>query len=350
MSITKKLTIMAAIVVILSLPFPSSAATGTKISSVSLRISSDIEVGTDDSDITVTSSSSKFSVDDAEITNVPSDEWEDGDKPKIKITLIAEDDYYFPSGFTKSSISISGSDGTVTSVSRSSSSKLLVYVTLDALEEDDEEDSDYELEVSGLEWDESDGTAYWDDAEDAEKYEVRLYRGSSSVTSVFTTSRTSYDFSSYITRSGYYTFRVRGVYNSSNKGSWEESDSWYVSSDEAEEISSSSSSSSSSGAAVSYTGPGVTASYTEPGGAASDGAWLRDSVGWWYCNADKSYTTNNWQYIGNQWYFFDESGYMVTGWVNWNSNWYYCGDNGAMLTNATTPDGYYVGSDGAWIQ
>ena len=33
------------------------------------------------------------------------------------------------------------------------------------------------------------------------------------------------------------------------------------------------------------------------------GAWLRDSVGWWYCNADKSYTVNNWQYIDDRWYF-----------------------------------------------
>ncbi len=136
------------------------AATGTKISSVPLSIESEIVVG---------------DIDDVVITNEPSDEWDDGDKPKLKITLYADDDYYFASGFSKSSVSLSGSDGTVTSVSRSASDTLIVY-------------------------------------------------------------------SSYITKSGYYTFKVRGVYSTSDKGSWEESDSWYVSSSEAQEIISSGSS------------------------------------------------------------------------------------------------------------
>lgn len=314
---------------VLSVPTTSLAATGTKISNVSLKISSEIEAGDSGSDVTVTSSSSKFSVEDVEVTNEPDDEWEDGDKPKIKITLETGDDYYFASGFSKSNVSTSGDGGTVTSVSRSSGT-LIVYVTLDALED---EDIDYDLDVFELEWDESSGIASWGESGDANKYEVRLYRGSSSVTSVLTTSNTSYDFSSYITKSGYYTFRVRGVYNSSNKGSWEESDSWYVSSDEAGEISSGSSAANGSGPSSS-----------------GNGAWLRDGTGWWYCNADKSYTVSNWQYINDTWYYFNEYGYMVTGWVYWNSQWYYCSTSGAMLTNGTTPDGYYVGSDGAWIQ
>ena len=241
-------------------------------------------------------------------------------------------DYYFASGFSKSSVSLSGSDGTVTSVSRSSSDTLIVYVTLDALDDDD---SDHDLDVSGLEWDESDGTASWEESDDAKKYEVRLYRGSSAVTSVLTTTSTSYDFSSYITKNGYYTFKVRGVYNTSNKGSWEESDSWYVSSSEAQEISSSGSSN------------GNTPSNTTSSGT---GAWLKDNTGWWYCNADRSYTTNGWQYIDNLWYCFDENGYMKTGWILYKDAWYYCGESGAMLVNTTTPDGYYVNGDGVWVQ
>ena len=86
------------------------AATGTKINSVPLSIESEIEVGDTDSDVTVSASSSKFDIDDVTITNEPSDEWDDGDKPKLKITLYADDD------------------------------------------------SDHGLDVSGLEWDESDGT------------------------------------------------------------------------------------------------------------------------------------------------------------------------------------------------
>ena len=128
-------------------------------------------------------------------------------------------------------------------------------------------------------------------------------------------------------------FEVRAVYNSSDKGSWEESDSWYVSSDEADEISNGRRTHSSSSSSSSY-----------------KGAWLRDTVGWWYCNADKSYTVNNWQYIDDRWYFFNAAGYMVTGWIDWNGRWYYCGDDGAMYYDTTTPDGYYVGDDGAWVQ
>lgn len=123
------------------------------------------------------------------------------------------------------------------------------------------------------------------------------------------------------------------MYNTSNKGSWEESDSWYVSSSEAQEISSSSKSTPSNNTASSGTG-----------------AWLKDDVGWWYCNADRSYTTNDWQYIDNLWYCFDENGYMKTGWILYKDAWYYCGESGAMLVNTTTPDGYYVNGDGVWVQ
>ena len=78
--------------------------------------------------------------------------------------------------------------------------------------------------------------------------------------------------------------------------------------------------------------------------------WQKNDTGWWYCNADRSYPVNQWQYINNYWYFFNASGYMVTGWVQWNNVWYYCCDSGEMLTNTRTPDGYYVDGNGAWIQ
>lgn len=329
----KTVAVLSTAALAMSFSFASMAA--ANVSSVSLTIDSDIAAGDSDSDVEVTASSSKYTVDDVDVTNEPGDEWEDGDKPKLKVTVSSADNYSFSSGFSKSSVDLSGDDGTVTSVTRSSSSKLYVYITLDALDDDD---SDYELDVSNLEWDEDTGEASWDEAEDAKRYEVKLYRNDSTVTSVTATDE-SYDFSGSITKKGTYTFKVRAVYNSSNKGSWEESDEWDVSSSEAEDISSGSSGSSSSGSSSS----------SGPGGS-SLGAWLKDNVGWWYCNADRSYTVNNWQYINNKWYFFNGNGYMVTGWVYWNSIWYYCGENGDMYVNRTTPDGYYVNGDGAWVQ
>lgn len=322
----KIMAVLGAAILVTAFPFSSMAAE-TKISSVSLSVDSSIEAGSSDSDVNVTTSSRKYSVEDVTVTNKPSGEWDNGDKPKLKVTLEAGSDYYFASGFSKSDVSISSSDGTVTSVSRSGSYELFVYITLDALDGD----GNYDLDVDGLEWDESNGEASWNGNDDANKYEVRLYRNDSSVTSIFTTADTSYDFSGYITKSGDYTFRVRGVYNSSNKGSWEESDTWDVTSGKAEDISANSAPHTASG----------------PGGSTS-GAWLKDSIGWWYCNADRSYTVSNWQYINEEWYYFNEKGYMVTGWIYWNSKWYYCGDDGAMYANRTTPDGYYVNGDGAW--
>lgn len=51
---------------------------------------------------------------------------------------------------------------------------------------------------------------------------------------------------------------------------------------------------------------------------------------WWYQNDDGGYPENQWQEIGGKQYYFGADGYM--------------------LANTTTPDGYWVGADGAWIE
>lgn len=98
----------------------------------------------------------------------------------------------------------------------------------------------------------------------------------------------------------------------------------------------------------------------------SQSQWILDSNGWWYRHADGSYTSSNWENIHGTWYYFNSAGYIVTGWQSINGAWYYfdlsgamyanrwvgnyyLGSSGAMLVNTTTPDGYWVGSDGAWI-
>lgn len=59
------------------------------------------------------------------------------------------------------------------------------------------------------------------------------------------------------------------------------------------------------------------------------GQWQSDAHGWWYVNDDGQYTSNAWQEIEGKQYYFDENGYM--------------------MIETMTPDGYLVGSDGAWI-
>ena len=95
--------------------------------------------------------------------------------------------------------------------------------------------------------------------------------------------------------------------------------------------------------------------------------WKQTNGKWWYQHKDGTYTKNDFETISGQTYYFDASGYMVTGWKEINTkdyffnasgvmvkdNWqgaYYLGKDGVMLTNAFTPDGYYVGADGAYVR
>ena len=59
--------------------------------------------------------------------------------------------------------------------------------------------------------------------------------------------------------------------------------------------------------------------------------------------------------VDNKTYFFDNSmtmneGAMAIGWIKIVNDWYYFGIDGAMLINTMTPDGYFVGPDGKWLQ
>lgn len=57
--------------------------------------------------------------------------------------------------------------------------------------------------------------------------------------------------------------------------------------------------------------------------------WQQDATGWWYQEDNGSYPTNTWKWINGKCYYFDANGYM--------------------LSNTTTPDGYQVDANGAWI-
>ncbi len=69
------------------------------------------------------------------------------------------------------------------------------------------------------------------------------------------------------------------------------------------------------------------------------GAWKtgagENASRWWYDNGDGSYACNGWQWLDGdgdgaaQCYYFDSEGWL--------------------LTNTTTPDGYLVNEDGAWV-
>jgi len=63
--------------------------------------------------------------------------------------------------------------------------------------------------------------------------------------------------------------------------------------------------------------------------------WIQDHVGWWYQNYDGSYPANGWHWIdGNN---------------DGSAECYYFNEVGYCLINTTTPDGYTVDANGAWI-
>lgn len=104
--------------------------------------------------------------------------------------------------------------------------------------------------------------------------------------------------------------------------------------------------------------------YLGTSGAMQTG-WVNDGGTWYWLTGSGAMATG-WQKIGGTWYYFNASGAMQTGWQKIDGSWYcfaasgamlhdcwagnyYLGSSGAMLTDAGTPDGYYVGTDGAWV-
>ena len=110
--------------------------------------------------------------------------------------------------------------------------------------------------------------------------------------------------------------------------------------------------------------------YLGADGKMKTSCWVKDYDNWYYVKADGSRYESSWAKIGGVWYWFGGSGkmaesqwlkldgkwYYFTGsgamaankWVKSGAYWYYLSSSGAMLTNTTTPDGYYVDSEGRW--
>ena len=259
------------------------------IDSVTLEVYTDIRAGDMYGDVEVSGDEDGYTVDKVELVNEPKMGWEAGDRPKVQVTLEAGAAYYFSSGFSRSDIILEGDEGSVSSIQKKSST-LWVTITLEALDEEDEEEADEDDSKTQDNW-------------------SKAQTGSGTV-SASDDSDPSY-----------------GPGSSGTEDDWEE-DAWE---DEDSEDADWQSSGMSGSESRTYRG-----------------AWLYDGVGWWYCYAEGGYPVNGWLLIDDCWYYFDGAGYMATGWIFWNGQWYFCSENGDMLADTVTPDGYYVGADGAW--
>ena len=93
-----------------------------------------------------------------------------------------------------------------------------------------------------------------------------------------------------------------------------------------------------------------------------DGNWKyrgengRFVTGWqkvkniWYYMDDHGIMLTGWQKINGVWYYLKDWGGMATGWQKINGTWYYLKNWGGMAAGTTTPDGYQVDWNGAWIR
>lgn len=107
------------------------------------------------------------------------------------------------------------------------------------------------------------------------------------------------------------------------------------------------------------------------------GRWIQTADGNWMFKMDDGFAKSMWVKVGQKWWYMNEDGYMHTGWLLYNNQWYYLipGEGsmhmgwilingiwyylnpvyqegrpqGSMYCNEYTPDGYFVGADGAWI-
>ncbi len=305
---SKTLITLGTALFIMAYPFTSMAASSI-INDVSMDI---ISVGISDNgdgdlDVIVTTDSDKYHLDKVYDIDEPVGDFKDIDRPTLVVCIEADGTYTFSRRAIRN-IKINGTKGSVIG-GVMNDTHIKVYIVFDALKDDSSKHSlnVIDFNVNGLKWDKINGTVRWDSVSEADNYQLRLYRGSRML-SLFITKSPNYDLSAYITKEGDYSCQVRAVNDSSIKGTWKKSDIFHVTSEEAARISFGKSE-------LGLEGPGI-----------------------------------RWHYKNNKWYYFNESGAMVTGWINWKSKWYYCGNDGAMYTDTTTPDGYKVGSDGAWVE
>lgn len=99
------------------------------------------------------------------------------------------------------------------------------------------------------------------------------------------------------------------------------------------------------------------------------GKWITNNNGKWFGYPDGTYESTGFKKIDESTYYFQNNGYVKTGWLLDNNVWYYFNEDGVMQTgwsgpgrqyyfadagkmleNQFTPDGYYVGSSGAYVK
>lgn len=304
---------------ILMLCSPAYAAVSReKINSVRLKVECDEkpEAGKDVGNVQVSVSDERIMITEpAEYYDTDDDVWVWGEIPVIRLELSVKDEakHYFSSS-TKVTVSGFRSELKSKKVTHGGES-LQIDIKLAKVTGILTEPEDYYWE---------DGEARWSEVEGAGKYEVRLYRGNSLITTV-TTSREKYNFYTYMNKAGDYSFRVRAIDSSSGtKGTWtDKSEEYSISEEEVYKGNTPGST------------PGNGSSSQNPGQPKY--GWSQDSAGWTFRMEDGNLAKGRWLFVDSNWFYLMENGYMTTGWFYIDNNWFYLnpisdGTRGAMKT------------------
>lgn len=303
-----------------------SAATGSAITSVSIRVSVNMNSGDKLPGITtgegsgdgayVSVSSSKYEVDDAQWITSDTKDMTIGEQPRMKVTLRPTDSssWYFKGSYKASNVTVKG--GTFVSANKSGNN-LQVILRVSGVKGQYDPPEDAYWKDSGY------GKAYWKKGEiTSNAYDVYLYKGNSIVKKLEGIKVTNYDFYPYMTKVGSYSFKVRTVpYTEEEKkygkkSEWTESDEFYISEETVSD---------GSGQLPDGMGNGNWQGITQVG-------WIQDGSTWYYRYPDGSYQKNSWLKINERWYLFDTNGKMMTGWQQRNSQWYFLNPDGSMYT------------------
>lgn len=327
-------TALAAI--LMSVSIMTAAAADRVITSVTIRVNSKLEPGStlpdigldsgsvESGEISVSSSTNRYTVDRAEWVTSTSRTIEVGDRPEMKVWLRAGSEDYFKGTYRSSNVSVKSGD--FVSAKREDSDTLMVRIRVQAVK------GDFAPPEDAYWKDNARGMARWEKPEDGDsgKYEVVLRRGSAKVHTVETTG-TSYNFYPYMTTAGTYSFRVRTIAKTSadenygKSSDWIESDELYIAKEDVSD------------------GSGRTDVTVGPTGNTLVG-WQYQDNEWYYYYPDGTCQRDSWLNVNDRWYLFQADGKMLKGWQNRDGKTYFLSDNGDMHMGWIQAEGrwYYM--------
>lgn len=281
-------------------------------------------------------STAKYEIESCEWYSQGTDEFEIGGAPKVVVYLVTKEyentssndnEYYyrFLSSYSNSTCFIS--KGTFVSATRLSTSNLKVVFSLQPLKgKFNAPENPY--------WEDERGYARWDSPNvcDSGYYDLVLYRNQGVIGRVDRYKGNSYNFASYFTKEGDYSFKVRTVAGTDKQAAYgkaseyADSGSINVSQDIIQQI---------------MSGAGAINSGGQSGSGTANVGWIQMNGSWYFYRPDGQQVRNGWVQWQNNWYYLDETGAMKVGQVTVNNRQYYLGSGGAMVTGWVTINGSY---------